>query len=402
MRRSIEVADVIRHFLPSINTETIPLDHYRILDAIAKCRTAALGGHIDQCADCDFLRISYNSCRNRHCPKCQGLNKEMWIIMQEDMLLDVVYYHVVFTLPHELNLLCMYYPQQMYNLLFKAAWHVINTLSLDPQWIGAQTAATMVLHTWSQTMQLHPHLHCIVPNGGLTNKGHWQFPKKGKNNFLFPVQAMKSIFRAFFMENLEAMINKNGIAIPKDYYANNGGSFSQWKNKLYQKQWVVFTKKPFKGSKHVIDYLARYSHKVAITNHRIIAFNTQSCNVTFKYKDYKDKAKVKNMTLHTNEFVRRFSLHFLPKHFRKIRHYGFISNATKSFKIAQARNSIGMKHKSLMDKNQRKSLALKRLNISFNQCPKCKCQMKTIITITSTRPPPLYIIKQINIQNTKI
>ena len=159
----------------------------RTLSAIARCRTAALGGHVDHCTSCGHLKISYNSCRNRHCPKCQGVNKEMWILQQEDMLLPVAYYHVVFTLPSELHKACLHYPAQFYDLLFKAAWHTIDTLAKDPQWIGAKTAATMVLHTWSQTLGLHPHVHCIVPDGGLTTDGRWQYPRKGTGKPTHPL-----------------------------------------------------------------------------------------------------------------------------------------------------------------------------------------------------------------------
>jgi len=171
MRPKYEVADVIRQFLPKMDKTKILTLHQKTLQALTLCRTEALGGHIDACDQCGHLKISYNSCRNRHCPKCQGINKEMWIVQQEDMLLPVAYFHVVFTLPHELNELCMHQPKFMYGLLFKAAWHTLNTLVNDEKWIGAKTAATMVLHSWSQTMVLHPHVHCIVPNGGLTNDG---------------------------------------------------------------------------------------------------------------------------------------------------------------------------------------------------------------------------------------
>ena len=209
----------------------MPMHHIKTLSAIQRCRTAELGGHIDKCDKCSYLRISYNSCRNRHCPKCQGLNKEMWIIQQEDMMLPVVYYHVVFTLPDVFNLLCMYNPRTMYDLLFKAAWHTLKTLSSDPQWIGAKTAATMILHSWSQNLSLHPHVHCIVPNGGLTKDGNWQFPKKGKDNFLFPVAAMKKIFKGFFMANLLKLINEEQLYIPPDYFKHYNGKVA-WRRML--------------------------------------------------------------------------------------------------------------------------------------------------------------------------
>lgn len=289
-----------------MDIKSMPMDHYRILDAISKCRTIALGGHIDSCDDCGHLRISYNSCRNRHCPKCQGLNKEMWIIMQEDMLLPVVYYHVVFTLPQELNIICRFNPHQMYDLLFNSAWHVLNSFASDPKWIEAKTSATMLLHTWSQTLALHPHVHCIVPNGGLDQDGHWKFPSKGHNNFVFPVAAMKKVFRGYFMQHLLKMVRLESIFIPKHYFQKYG-SIENWRKMLISKDWVIFTKKPFSGPHKVIKYVGRYSNKIAITNARIILLNKQENLVTFSYKDYKDKGREKIMTLTTHEFVRLFN-----------------------------------------------------------------------------------------------
>lgn len=389
MARTYELADVMRKHLQEVDKGSMPMDHYKIIDAISKCRTSALGGHVDGCDSCGHIRISYNSCRNRHCPKCQGLKKEAWIVMQEDMLLEVVYFHVVFTLPHEFNKLCMYNPREMYNLLFKAAWHVLSTLGKDPQWIGAKMSATMLLHSWSQTLQLHPHVHCIVPNGGLDKQGSWRFPKKGNNNFLFPVLAMNKLFKGFFMDKLLCAIKSKALTIPQHYYAENGGTYAKWKDKLYEKEWVVFTKKPFSGVQHVIDYLGRYSHKVAITNYRIKGIDDQHKTVSFEYKDYRDGAKKKMMTLSISEFVRRFQLHILPKNFRKVRQYGLSSNAAKKKALAEARIALGQKQQILLDRAERKKLAAKRLKINFTSCPKCKKgKMKMIITITSGRAPP--------------
>ena len=376
-RPPFEVADVIHEFLPSFNQQRLPVHHRRTLKALQQCRTAALGGHIDACDHCDYLRISYNSCRNRHCPKhvlsvaegCQGINKEMWSIQQEDMLLPIAYFHVVFTLPHQLNGLCLYNQKLMYDLLFKAAWHTINTLANDPKWLGAKTAATMVLHTWSQTLVLHPHVHCIVPNGGLTQQGNWQFPKKGNGNFLFPVVAMRKIFKGFFIQHLKTAIDKGCLQLPPHF--PHGFAYQQWKDHLYQKKWVVFTKKPFSGAQQVVNYLARYSHRVALTNHRIK--NIENGKVVFQYKDYKDGAKKKVMSLQGVDFLKRFCLHILPKGFRKVRSFGFLANASKAKSLDLARLALGFKIKKLLNKKERKDLALIRL---FGQqqllCPCCK------------------------------
>lgn len=387
MKKKFEIADIISQFLPQLK-KPLPLHHHKTLRAIEACRTAALGGHIDECNACGHLKISYNSCRNRHCPKCQGINKEMWIIQQEEMLLPIAYFHVVFTQPHELNELCLYNPKQMYDLLFQSAWHTLNTFAKDTKWLGATTSATMILHTWSQKLILHPHVHCIVPNGGLTKEGNWQFPKKGTGNFLFPVAAMKKVYRGFFLSKLKKLIQQGVLRLPPNFPI--GYKYELWKNILYQKDWVVFTKKPFSGVKHVVDYLARYSHRVAITNRRIK--NISQDTVLFEYKDYKDKAKKKLLPLKGTEFLRRFCLHILPKGYRKVRQFGFTSNASKGKAIAKARLALGLKTQQLSTRSQRKQLALKRLfDTDIDQCPCCqKGKLVTIYGWSQARAPPSF------------
>ena len=362
--------------------------HRKVLSALSRCRTAQLGGHVDACDQCGHIRISYNSCRNRHCPKCQGVNKEMWIVQQEDMLLPVSYFHVVFTLPHEFNGLCMHNHAFMYDLLFKSAWYAINTLATDPQWIGAKTAATMVLHSWSQSLMLHPHVHCIVPNGGLDNNGKWIFPKRGKDNFLFPVGAMKKLHKGFFMQRIKRAIKERKISLPSNFPIITK-NYNTWKNNLYAKDWVVYTKKPFSAVKNVIDYLGRYSHRVANTNHRIKSIYDD--HVTFDYKDYRDRAKNKSMQLAGPEFIRRFCLHILPPRFRKVRHCGFLSNACKAKSIVQARNSLHVKNHALLTRVQRKALAIQRLfNTSVEQCPCCtNGKMRIIMAFGCNKAPPV-------------
>lgn len=386
MRPTHEVADIIKKFLPQMDKTKMPIHHQRTLSALERCRTAALGGHIDACDECGHLQISFNSCRNRNCPKCQGLNKETWIVQQEDMLLPVAYYHVVFTLPHELNELCLHQPRFLYDLLMKAAWHTINTLANDPKWLGAKTAATMVLHTWSQTLVLHPHVHLVVPNGGLDKEGNWQFPKRGNGNFLFPVVAMKKIFKGFFMAALKKVIAGGMLTLPPNFPF--GYHYKLWKNELYKKDWVVYTKKPFSGVKQVVAYLARYSHRVAITNHRIK--NIEDGVVTFQYKDYKDNAKKKLMSLKGTDFLQRFCLHILPQNFRKIRQYGFLANACKAKSLNQARSSLGAKVRQLLTRKERKELAKKRLfGDKTDACPCCENgKMVTFIIWERNKAPP--------------
>jgi hypothetical protein len=390
---SPELADVITKFGTDVEVSS---HQRRTLEALRRCRTAELGGHIDTCDSCGHLHISYNSCRNRHCNKCQGLNKEAWIIQQEDQLLPVAHFHVVFTLPHELNSLCMCEPAKMYDLLFKAAWHTLKTLSLDPKWLGAKPAATMLLHTWGQNLSLHPHVHCIVPNGGLTSDGSWQFPKRGKSNFLYPVKAMQKLYKGYFMQKLKELLIEPDWAFPPDFPKNE--AFKNWKDELYKKDWVVYTKKPFGGVKSVVEYLGRYSHRVAITNQRIKSIT--ATHVSFSYKDYRTNGNSKLLTLEGKEFLRRFSQHILPSGFRKVRHFGFIANASKAKSIKAARQALHVKQKELLNKAERRTLAKQRLfKKEADQCPCCKQgRMVTIEVLSAARAPPTAMISQAHLK----
>ncbi len=271
-----------------------------------------MGAHVDGCTSCGHLRISYNSCRNRHCPKCQGAAREKWIQARQEELLPVSYFHVVFTLPDALNQLCLHKPEILYGLLFTTAWSVLNSFGNDPKLLGARTGMISILHSWGQTMTLHPHLHCIVPGGGLTKQGKWK-QAKSEGKYLFSVRAMSKVFRGRFIaalkEELPGQMDKAFI------------------NQLYKHKWVVYAKRPFAGPQSVVEYLGRYTHKIAISNHRIK--NYQEGKVTFGYKDYRHGSIKKEMTLEALEFIRRFSLHILPKNFVRIRHYGICSSSAK-------------------------------------------------------------------------
>ena len=284
----------------------------RTLNAVRRCRTAALGFHVDGCTDCGHLRISYNSCRNRHCPTCQGSDREQWIAARQAELLPVPYFHVVFTLPDTLNRLCMYQPAAVYGLLFKTAWSVMNSFGHDHKWLGAQTGMVSILHTWGQTMSLHPHLHCIVPGGGLTAKGVWK-TARSDGKYLFNVKAMSQVFRGRFIAGLKE-------ALPLEMSR-------ELVSTLYKNNWVIYAKKPFSGAQNVVEYLGRYTHKIAISNHRITSIGDGK--VSFSYKDYKHGGVKKEMELEGLEFIRRFSQHILPKGFVRIRHFGILSSSSK-------------------------------------------------------------------------
>lgn len=390
MRPALGIKDAIARFGPQLLPSALSRHHRRTLQAIAACRTAALGGHIDACDKCGHLRISYNSCRNRHCPTCQGLDKEMWAIQQEGQLLPVPYFHVVFTLPHELNSLCMHNPRFMYSLLLDAAWHTLHSFGSSPKWLRARTAATAVLHTWGQNLSLHPHIHCIVPSGGLGNDGRWKLPKRGNARFLYPVAAMKMVFRAFFMQHLRGALEQGLLALPQGFPYKRG-PYYRWKEALYRKEWAAYTKKPFAGPQKVVQYLARYSHRIAITNHRIIDIGQHT--VRFAYKDYADGGARKEMALAGTEFLRRYCLHILPPHFRKVRHYGLLANACKNRLLAQALAALANKKLQLASRAQRRALAKQRLfGTAAGKCPCChKGQMVTIETLEANKSPPAHL-----------
>ena len=327
-----------------------------------------MGGHVDLCTACGHVRISYNSCRNRHCPKCQQIQRERWIQAREAELLPATYFHVVFTLPESLNRLCLYEPAKMYKLLFETAWSVIRSFSQDEKLLGADTGMISVLHTWGQNLSLHPHIHCIVPGGGITQAGHWKHTRS-KGKFLFPVKAMSSVFRARFVAALRIAIK----GLDKSLY-----------NDLFKTSWVVHAKRPFGGPKQVIEYLGRYTHKIAISNHRITSITEQA--VTFRYKDYRDESKNKVMTLESKEFIRRFSLHILPKGFPRIRHCGILSSKRKQKTLPLIHEQLN----SHYEKAGKKDWKQISTDLGYNPdcCPVCKQQTMITVLCFDRRGPP--------------
>ena len=277
-----------------------PAWHMTVLEALKACRTAALGGHIDRCDECGHERVSYNSCRNRHCPKCQGLDRQRWVQAREADLLPLPYYHMVFTLPDKLNVLCLANAKPLYHLLFQCAWETVKTFAADPKYLAARTGMIAVLHTWGQNLSLHPHLHCIVPGGGLDADGNW-VEARGKGKFLFPVKAMSLVLRAKFVQGLRKLYDEGKLTFVGQAAAlAQPQGFAKLLRSLYQKPWVVYAKKPFAGPEQVVRYLGRYTHRIAISNHRIRKL--ENGKVTFVWKDYRDGGKKKLMTLTVVEF----------------------------------------------------------------------------------------------------
>ena len=359
-RSQCEVAHVQEKLGSKVENLGLNTWQLRTLSAVRRCRTAALGGHIDACDNCGKISISYNSCRNRHCPKCQGKNRDDWIQARQNELLPVPYFHVVFTLPDSINSLAIKEPRLVYNILFESAWETLKTFGKAKE---IQTGMIAVLHTWGQNLSLHPHLHCIVPGGGVQQNGRWK-NLQGDGKFLFPVKALSKVFRAKYCGKLKAKSPDN---------------YTRVKKQLWEKQWVVFAKKPFGNPKSVVEYLGRYTHKIAVSNNRIESIDDQ--NVTFTYKDYKQNGFKKQMTLTHGEFIRRFALHILPKRFVKIRHYGFLSSNWKRHKLKLLQEKLKVKVLEKVDKKP-----------FLPKCPCCKIGNLHRIAVFDQRGPPAWYL----------
>ena len=349
----------------------------RVLNALEHCRTSYFGGHVDKCNSCNHVRISYNSCRNRHCPKCQATNKERWIEAREKDLLPTTYFHVVFTMPHELNTYCLNYPKDLYTILFAASKETIETFANDPKHLGAQMGMISVLHTWGQNLSLHPHVHMIIPGGGITPAGYWK-NAKSNGEFLFPVKAMSIVYKNKFMAKLKQFLE-----------AENKSLDVSLRRKLYNQNWVVYAKQPFGGPKQVIEYLGRYTHKIAISNHRIK--NVSDGKVSFMYKDYAHGSVQKLMTLDAEEFLRRFCLHILPPKFMKIRHYGILASRCKPM-LREYQFSQGIIVQQL-EKKSWKEITKEKLNFDVDACPCCKTGKMIRVMSFDANAPPLFLRK---------
>jgi hypothetical protein len=381
----VEVADILRQYGPDYRkSHQMPCNQLRAMRAIEVCRTATLGGHVDECDRCGHLEISYNSCRNRHCPKCQFLRKEKWIEARAEDLLPIQYFHMVFTIPAELNPLVLSNQKVMYNLLFQSVSETLMELTNDPKRLGARIGFIGILHTWGQNLMDHPHIHCVVTGGGLSpEEGRWISCRKG---FFIPVRVMSALFRGKFLDYLKRHYESGDLVFPgvighlKEPY-----TFETFRKQFYHKKWVVYCKPPFNGIEGVLQYLSRYTHRIAISNHRILKL--EDGKVSFLWRDYSDGDKEKIMTLHANEFIRRFLLHVLPDRFVKIRHYGLIANRRRKDNIALCRELLGSCTIVTKDKDTPitwQELLLKVSGVDLTKCP--VCQKGTMVRVEVLHP----------------
>ena len=341
-RLALEVADVFRAQGPAwrqAQRAHLSLGQLKVMSAIEQCRSAALGGHVLHCQACEHTQIAYNSCRNRHCPKCQGNAARRWLEARQTDLLPVDYYHVVFTLPAPISAIAYYNKAVIYGLLFEVAAEVLRTIGADPKHLGAQIGATLVLHTWGSALTHHPHVHGIIPGGGLSPDGErWVACKPG---FFLPVRVLSRLFRRRFLEELAKAHRTGRLQFFGEYAPLAEATvFTDWLAPLRKSEWVVYAKRPFAGPAAVLAYLSRYTHRVAISNRRLVALDERG--VTFRWKDYRVKGHTRNktMTLSSEEFMRRFLLHVLPSGFHRIRHYGLIANAERKENLAKARELL--------------------------------------------------------------
>jgi hypothetical protein len=387
-RPVLEVADVVRATGDAYRaSHRLSFQQERVLAAVASCRTAALGGHRAQCDQCGAVSISYCSCRNRHCPKCQTLAKQRWLERQCADLLDIDYWHLVFTLPHALNALAQGNPRVIYRLLFGAAAQTLLEFGRNPHWLGGELGITLVLHTWGQRLDQHIHVHCVVTGGALSEDGERWIP--ANPGFLFPVRALSAVFRGKYLDTL-AQAYQNGEL-------HFGGStkllaepaaFGGFLDTLKGHDWVVYAKPPFAGAEQVLAYLGRYTHRVAIANHRLVSF--EDGEVRFRWRDYAHGNKTKVMALGAEEFLRRFLLHTLPSGFVKIRHYGLLGNRCRHEKVARCRVLLDQPEPEPLESESVEDLMLRLTGIDIQRCPACqqgRLQVIAVLAPVRTYPP---------------
>jgi hypothetical protein len=383
-RPRLEVADIFRRYGAAYRERhgaSMSTTQRRVMSAIELCRTAALGGHLERCDQCGYERNAFNSCRDRHCPKCQCLARAQWIDDRQSELLECPYFHVVFTVPEEITTIAYQNKEVVYGLLFQATAQTLKTIAADPQHLGAEIGFFAVLHSWGQNLQFHPHLHCVVPGGGLSSDGQRWIPCRP--NFFLPVRVLSRLFRRLFLESLLSAFDSGKLQFFTALeLLRDRQTFVQLLDQLKACEWVVYAKPPFAGPQQVLNYVGRYTHRVAISNNRLLDIENEQ--IRFQWKDYRDGDQVKTMTLSSDEFIRRFLLHVLPDGFQRIRYYGFLGNRYRKQKLEQCRRLLSMptptQPTNPSDQDYRDRYEELTGN-SLHQCPQCKQGRMLLIEI---------------------
>ena len=385
--RRPELADIVRaHGAAFRAAHRLRAVQHRALRAIEHCRTAALGGELRQCDACGERRYVYHSCRNRHCPKCQTLAKERWLAARRTELLPVPYYHLVFTLPHELNTLAQGNPRTLYAMLFAAASETLLEFGENPRWLGGEIAATLVLHTWGQTLSQHLHAHCLLAAGAFSAQDTWVWPRRG---FLFPVKALSVVFRAKFLDALGSALGRGRLRLSGATAALTEPCTQRtFFSALRAKAWIVYAKRPFGGPAQVLEYLGRYTHRTAIGNERLVS--AEGDTVRFRYKDYAQRSRHRVMELPALEFLRRFALHVLPRGFNRIRHYGLIANRNKRALLACARAALNVLAPTPAPTESVATFWQRVAAIDIFRCPHCNLGTLRLLApiAPQSHPPP--------------
>jgi Putative transposase/Transposase zinc-binding domain len=379
-REGLEVADVFRRFGPAFRDRhgaSLSAARWRAMNAIERCRTAALGGHVERCGDCGHQRVAYNSCRNRNCPKCQGLARAQWLEDRQAELLDVPYFHVVFTVPAEIEVVAFQNQTVVYDILFRAASETLRTIAADPKHLGAEIGFLAVLHTWGQNLMHHPHVHCLVPGGGIAPDGKsWIACRPG---FFLPVRVLSRMFRGLFLHYLEKAFAAGELRFFSAYQPlHEPAAFRRYLTPVHGTEWVVYAKRPFAGPAQILDYVGRYTHRVAISNSRLLSMDDGK--VRFRWKDYRDGDRQKTMTLDGGEFIRRFLIHVLPDGFHRIRYFGFLGNCQRARKLALCRELLGMAPPGPADPSVDYRDRFEALTgRSLRECPHCRTGVMVVI-----------------------
>ena len=394
-RPHLEVADVFRRYGSEYrlqHTEILSHGQRRVMNAIERCRTEALGGHLEQCDACGYQRPAYNSCRNRHCPKCQSLARAQWLQDRQAELLPTGYFHIVFTLPEQIAAIAYHNKALLYDILFRTTAKTLQTIAGDARHLGAEIGFLAVLHTWGQNLLHHPHLHCLVPGGGIApDRSRWVVCR---TDFFLPVRVLSRLFRRLFLQQLQAAFDSGRLSLFSSLQPlQDPQAFAQYLAPLRKSEWVVYAKRPFGGPEQVLAYLGRYTHRVAISNNRLLSM--QQGTVSFRWKDYRDNDQCKTMTLDGPEFIRRFLLHVLPCGFQRIRHYGFLANHVRQAKLALCRKLLEAPAPSVstpQDRPDYRDVYQTLTGTSLRDCPIChKGQMVQIMKLPTIASTPALV-----------